>query len=308
MSIIVSVLSRKSVVCGVSGAILLVVGLVTSSASALEMETYASKNTASGFMENPQGPAGAGAIFSQATVASSEGATLDFASDPYARATANDTGYAAVGANGMFWDGTLFLNSLAAQATLVDSYTNNLGVNVAFDYNFILPGPSLRLGDWANVADTDKPSISASFSYGLTLDSTLWNQTSLYSSNAILRGGMAGHTLTTGGMDTLAATAVGDPSLNNVFGYDFASLVGGVSGVIEPGETLTFTSLLYVGVDAPGFETGGSAFMGNPNLLGAGFSRTFSVSPVPEPFSLLLLGSGLAGLLGVKGRKKNITT
>ena len=116
-----------------------------------------------------------------------------------------------------------------------------------------------------------------------------------------LIGGIVGHTLGTAGTDPLNSTYFGAGP--NIFGYQFDNLDSLITGFLDDGETVVVTASLFVSLDAPGFETGGAAIIGDPLDLSAG-AFSASLSMVPVPAAVWLFGSGLLGLIGIARRKR----
>ena len=113
-------------------------------------------------------------------------------------------------------------------------------------------------------------------------------------SPAEMRGGRLSHTLTETGTD-FGGTAFVDATFpNNILGYDFDAFAATIAlGTFARGASLTATYIMAAEVRAPGFETGGLAFIADPFALdGSGAI----VRLVPEPGTLVLVALGLAAL------------
>jgi len=81
----------------------------------------------------------------------------------------------------------------------------------------------------------------------------------------------------------------------------FDDLSGSVDGFLADGATVAARSQMYISLIAPGFETGGSASIGDPLDLPAGaFSSSIGIVPVPA--AVWLFASGLIGLTGIARR------
>jgi len=248
---------------------------------------------------DPKGPASSGTIESSVE-GWDVGANPDTSGPASAAATANDAGQGAAYAEGVFWAGS-DQETISAWASFTESFTNTTAAAMSFSYSYSLPNPKLLLADYCYIGETDDPTVTVEFEYELTVDFGGGPDTIL-STNAQLVGGMASHSLTTGGTDPLAYTAFTTSS--NIFGYDFSSLSGMLSSNADPGQTVIINSYFSTSVTGPGYETGGGAYFGDPLDLSANsFSGelTFGqTNAVPLPSALLLFGPGLAGLAGLK--------
>ena len=90
-----------------------------------------------------------------------------------------------------------------------------------------------------------------------------------------------------------------------MFGYKFDNLSRGLRATIAPGETWSFTTTLNAHVEGPGLETGGAAYIGDPNEFTPGFESSLSaVAIVPEPVSTTLFAIGAMTLGYRQFRKK----
>ncbi len=265
---------------------------------ALSFETDAIRDTASGSASDPQGPATTGSIQSEVIVPFSDGGDISGGGNAFARGAADDTGAGAVAVDGLFYSGGPTLSSLTGTSILTSELTNNTGELVPFSYDFFLPGPRLTLADGAGISETDDPTTRAFFDFRVSLDFGSGFTPHLVSQGE-LKGGSTSHALGTAGTDPLGSTFFGD---FGTFGYQFDDMNSAVTGFLADGQTVTAKSQLFVSLDAPGFETGGAASIGDPLNLSAGaFSGSFSIVPVPA--AAWLFGSALLGL-GVVKRKK----
>ena len=292
-------MANKFLMGAVCASLFSIVTFAVQPALALSFQTDATRDTASGTASDPQGPATAGSLLSEVIIPVDDGVSYDFSGTGYARGAANDTGAGAVAVDGSFFNGLPTLNSLTGLSILTSEVTNNTGGATPFAYDFFVPGPRLTIADFAGLSDTDDPTIRAFFDFRIQLDfgSGFVNHVV---SQGELKGGFVSHTLGTAGTDPLASTLFSDSF--SVFGYQFENLDGSVTGSLAAGQTVTVKSQLFVSLEAPGFETGGAASIGDPLDLSAG-AFTGNLSIVPLPAAAWLFGSGLIGLAGLARRK-----
>ena len=288
---------RTSLNVGVLGLVTLAVQPAFALSS---FQTDATRDTASGTASDPQGPASSGSLLSEVLVPFSDASNYDFSGtgQGYARGAADDTGAGAVDVNSVFFSGEPTLYSVTALSELTSDVTNTSGGVVPFAYDFFLPGPRLTIADYAGIDLTD-PTIRAFFDFRIQLDfgSGFVNHVV---SQGELKGGIGGHTVGTAGTDQLGSTGFSEGF--NIFGYQFDSLTGSVTGNLAAGQTVTAKTSLFVSLTAPGFETGGAARIGDPLDLSAGaFSGSLTIVPIPA--AVWLFGSGLIGLIAIARRR-----
>ncbi len=215
---------------------------------------------------------------------------------------ANFSGISAVSAESASWgfaSGSNDINELTANATFSETYGNTSGAAQEFFYNFFVFAPSLEIRDWAGADSTQTGAPTISYFMDILVDGT-----SVWSSSAVLNGGVNGHTLTETGVD-LGGTAFGAGT--SVFGYGFDDYSDTISlGTFADGDSFFFETVHLVSVSALPYELGGAAFIGDPgDISGTGSGGdVFSSATVPIPSTMLLLGLGLISLTGVNRRKK----
>jgi hypothetical protein len=186
--------------------------------------------------------------------------------------------FSALTADATYYDGGPSAHLMTSRTTWQESPPATGPTSITL---FIKPG-ELVLSDFAGLSLADPVPIELRFKIELTV-----NGTRFFFSEAILRGGRSGHSLTENGTD-LGGTFFADVNFpNNVAGYRFDPLFT----TIDLGNLLATDVVLYsmeVSVSGPGFETGGFARVGDPfDLSGGGSSIAFSV---PEPSVALMLG------------------
>lgn len=270
--------------------LLLAPALVPGSAAAVTITgttitTFAESVGPTGSTTDAKGPVGSGSLLS--SVVDPTGSLRDFSGPAYADAGQSVGGFAAVGAEGAYADGSA-RHTLTATTTWEQTASITGGSAEALSVLLKITPGQLALIDFAGLAATDPERMMASYDIALDV-----NGTTVFDSGALLEGGLVSHVLTETGT-SLGASFFQDAAFpNNVFGYDFGALLTSVSiGTFNPGENLTITYTMTVNVDTPGFETGGAALIGDPLDLSAG--NAVEITLVPEPGLALL---GLVALL-----------
>jgi len=261
-------------------------------------ETNAMRDTTSGLVSDPQGPTTYGTITSQVLVPGDEGYNALIGGNAFARSAAYEAGASAVAVNGFFFNGDPTLSSLTGTSIQTSELTNSTGGQIAFSYDFFMPGPRLTLIDAAGMSETDNLAIRSFFDFRVSMDFGNGFLPSVISQGE-LKGGQNSHSLGTAGTDPLGNMFFGNAIF---FGYQFDDLESAVSGFLADGETVTVKSQLFVSLSAPGFETGGAASIGDPRIVSVdGFSGSLNVIPVPA--AVWFFGSGVIGLIGIARRK-----
>jgi len=194
--------------------------------------------------------------------------TLDFGRAGIGSAKQRPDGIAAVLADGLFANGNP-QNSIVSSTLWTDSATNTTAGPIVYEFDFLITPPSLRIGDFAGLEETDISRPDVSFDVEIRA-----NGVPVFQASAHLIGGFVSHVLNETGT-SLSPTFVGGGS---VFGYDFQAYADVLNlGSFNPGETVTVEYEMTVSVDTPGFEAGGRAQIGDPfDLDGTpGFTGTF---------------------------------
>ncbi len=205
-----------------------------------------------------------------------------------ASAAGNTSAQTAVSAQYL---GAVASNEHTANAMVNWSETYSIGSAGAYTWDFSITDGELSIQD-----DAYGPSMTAQYSIEIFA-----NGTSVWNSAATLEGGKIGYTLTETGTD-IGGTFFGGSGggvLESNFGFTYGSYMGSAAlGTYEAGDTLTLSYILSVGVSGPAYETGATAFFGDPGDLAGSPGMQGSLSSVPIPGALWLLGSGLLGLFG----------
>lgn len=204
--------------------------------------------------------------------------------------------FSALTADGTFYRGGSNVQSITSRTTWQDS---PLVAGLNSITLFIKPG-ELTFSDFAGIG-LNAPTIEASYLIELKL-----NGAPVFSSEAVLRGGKNGHTLTKNGTD-LGDTYFADANFpSNVQGYRFDSYMATIPlGVLATTDVVEY--VMQARISGPGFETGGRAVIGDPfDVAGGGSSIRFT-GQVPEPSSCFMLGVGLMLLAGLECQRRRRT-
>jgi len=224
-------------------------------------------------------------ISATVTYNGSQFANADFTGPAFAKAEQN---LGVLGAKGsvevesLFADGTNGPHTMSAANTLVSTAT------AAGTYNFALfiTGAELQNISFAGTGPLALITTSLSITLDLTQGATT---TTLFSSTAVLKGSVLVESGT-----SLGATAFGGPTDP---GYSFSGHFQNLGlGALNAGDFVTYR--YAVSVTGPGFETGGLAWISDPNNLSGGLLINTGTGgpgpdPVPEPSSVLLVIAGL---------------
>jgi hypothetical protein len=200
---------------------------------------------------DPQGPSGS-AVSSGLSFAGS--ASLDFSQDGFGKAAQRPDGVGAVLADALFANGMIG-NYVEARTTWSDTATNNSGGSIDYSFNFLITPPSLRIGDYAGLADTSSQRPDISFHVTISANSAI-----VFEAEAHLIGGDVSHVLIETGTSLNPTFVAGSD-----FGYDFQPYSDTIGlGTVADGSSITVEYEMVARVDTPGYEAGGRAQIGDP--------------------------------------------
>ncbi len=215
-----------------------------------------------------------------------------------ASALGDEDGYIA--ASAQFMDSMGYDYSASAHVDWTETfYAATTG---SYSWDFTITGGELSLEDYAGLGLSD--GLTSAYAMGITI-----NGTEQFASAATLTGGTWESDYIETGTD-IGGNYFGGGSSH--FGYQYDPYSGTIDlGTFAAGEAIVVSYNLDVSVGGPAYETGANAFIGDPgNLSGGAFSGSLTgggqtpPAPVPEPSTILLMGLGLLGLVGIKKARK----
>ena len=238
----------------------------------------------------------------------------------FASSASDAKDFFGVGVNGFFFSNSLPPNALLASGTFLQTITNNSSVAVGMSVDFFVPAPTIQFFGVGNSfpAGAD-PARDATAAVSMRMLSTLTRPDGSTVETIHLDYGMqtfrepvSGVLLALPSRDATGLTRFEEP--DGSFGFQLPDLERNdfSLGDIGSGDTLTF-SYDYFAQASTGFgETGIFAAIGDPFNLTTGGGRfniqvgdSLPPSAVPEPMSMLLLGTGLAGIGAFLRKRRN---
>ena len=232
--------------------------------------------------------------------------------EAYAKATGRDDNYIAATASYMGWRGYNTTETVANVLWEGEFVTQSSGEQ-SWDFNIPAGGLGLtdNYGINASMPISDMP--TAEFDFSILIDNV-----EELSIGATYKGGFIGRDYSDDrGTDRLDPIFSYDPNYN-FWGPAYLASYDSYSnsiplGYYDVGEAINITMMLTMKASGCAYETGAFAYFGDPgDLSGGGINGIYGelrsgspTTPVPEPASMLLFGSGLIGIAGVRLRKRN---
>ncbi len=234
------------------------------------------------------------------TVTTTNGSAMGWADNAIATSSFTEQGYGNVLVDGIMFNPEANDNSypdiLFASAVVSDQYMNMSSSPVNISLEYFIDEISLAIGDYAGAEAGIQGSPVVSYSFEI-----IGNGFLLWYSYAELSGGIISHNLIKSGTELGSTYFLTDPSNQNEFGYSFDQFNNTLDlGTLDPGETYEITAFLEVTVATGPFELGGKAGFFDPESVG--FNGTIVETPVPVPAALILLSSGMLGIIGLRRR------
>ncbi len=234
-------------------------------------------------------------------------ASVDFNYASYqggrAGAYGDQSGAMAAHAGYMGVDSNLYY--FAAGSSWSETFMNTASEPVPYTFDFAIPEVVLGIADYCSGCGIN----TARYEIAINLDGTrVWD-----SSMAITLDDSGTLNFSWDGTD-LGLSAETDPNyIFNAAYYVSTPYSGSLAlGDFDAGDSFTLSYTMEVRASGPGFERGAVASIGDPFTLSGTMTGTVSNSPgapapVPEPATLLLLGTGLAGVAGIRRRRPGRT-
>ncbi len=243
----------------------------------------------------------------------------------FASSASDANGFFGVGVNGFFFSNSLPPNELLASGTFLQTITNNSSVAVGMSVGFVIPAPTIQFFGVGNSfpAGVD-PARDATAAVSMRMLTTLTRPDGSTVETIHLDYGMqtfrepvSGSLLVIPSRDATGITRFEEP--DGSFGFQLPDLEknGFSLGDIGPGDSLTFSYDFFAQASTGFGETGIFAAIGDPFNLSTGGGR-FNLqigdsslpppSAVPEPTTMLLLGTGLAGVGAIRKKRQNKRT
>lgn len=237
----------------------------------------------------------------------------------FASSAASADNFYGVGVSAFFFPSALPPHNLEASGTFLQNVINNSSATESVSIDFLIPGPTIQFGGQVgnNFPIGADPARDITATVSLRMLTTLTRPDGSSIETVHLDYGMRTFRDPAGVLNVLPSRdAAGLTRVEELgfFSFQLPDLQRSDFdlGLIGPGDTLTF-SYDYFTQASTGFgEIGIFAAIGDPfNLSTSGGNFNIQVgdslppNPVPEPTTMLLLGTGLAGIGAIRKRRQN---
>jgi len=219
-------------------------------------------------------------------------------------AAVSEDGYLAISAE-YYMPITAGRSGFGGMVSWDETFTNTSGSDQSYILDFHISEGVLKIIDHYM-----QPSLCIQYTIQILLDySSIWHSSAMLEGNLDPYFHGYGGNLTKSGIDLESGYFRNEdyPGSGGEFGYTFGPFSSSLDlGTYADGESFDLRYYMDVSAAGAGIDTGGLASFGDPLNVTETYGFWGSVTssdqqqPIPEPATMLLLGSGLVGLAGFR--------